>query len=56
MGIFVIHSRWLGPNYVNTTASEAELAFQMLMYAGGKKAWNWEKYVAYQGLDPRSKV
>ena len=61
----------LGPNHVNA-ASEAEMALQMSMYDGKKKALNWEKYVAwhvkyhiilgnlmeygYQGLDPGSKV
>ena len=69
---YAICSRWLGPNHVNTTASEANLMSQMSMYDGEKKAWNWKKYVAqhvkyhiilgnhiesgYQGLDPRSKV
>ena len=67
-----IHSRSLGPNHVNATASEAEMALQTLMYDGEKKAWNWEKYVVchvkyhiilgnlkeygYQGLDLGSKV
>ena len=53
------------------TASEAEMAFQMSMYDGEKRAWNQEKYVAhhakyliflgnlmeygYQGLAPRFK-
>ena len=32
--IYVIHSRWLGPNHVNATASEAEMALQMSMYDG----------------------
>ena len=46
-GVFyAIHSRWLGPNHVNMTAAEAELAIQVLTYIGEKKAWNWEKYVA----------
>ena len=67
-----IHSRWQGPNHVNATASEAEIALQTSMYDGEKRAWNWEKYVSchvkyhiilpnlmecgYQGLDPGSKV
>ena len=72
-GVFyAIHSRWLDPNHVNTTASEAEMALHMSMNDGKKRAWNWEKYVAshvkyyiillnlmeygYQGLDPWSKV
>ena len=62
----------LGQNYVNMTASEAEMALQMSTCDGEKRAWNWEKYVAdyvkyhiilgnlmeygYQGLDPGSKV
>ena len=69
---YAIHSRGLGPKHVNTTASEAEMALQMSMYDGKKRAWNWEKYVAhhvkyhiiltnlieygYQCLDPGSKV
>ena len=40
-----IQSRWLGPNHVNATASEAEMALRMSMYNGEKKAWKWEKYV-----------
>ena len=43
---YSIHSRWLGPNHMNATASEAEMALQMLTYDREKKAWNWEKYVA----------
>ena len=39
---YAIHSRWLGPNHVNATASEAEMALQMPMYDGKKRAWNWE--------------
>ena len=42
---YAIHSRWLGPNHVNTIASETEMALQMSTY-DRKKAWNWEKYVA----------
>ena len=46
-GVFhSIHSRWLGPNHANATASEAEMSLQMSTYSGEKKAWNWEKYVA----------
>ena len=72
VAFYVIHSRWLGPNYVITIALEAAMALQMSAYEGGKRAWNWEKYVAchvkyhiilgnlmeygYQGLDPGSKV
>ena len=68
----VIHSRLLGANHVNMTASEAEMALQMSMYDEEKKGWNWEKYIAhhvknhiilgnfmeygYQGLDPGLKV
>ena len=37
---YAIHSRWLGPNHVNTTASEAEMALQMSKYDGEKRAWN----------------
>ena len=43
---YAIYSRWLGPNHVNVTASEAKMALQRCMYDGEKKAWNWEKYVA----------
>ena len=43
---YAIHCRWLCPNHVNATTSEAELAFWMSMYSRGKNAWNWEKYVA----------
>ena len=43
---YAIHSRWLVPNHVNATASEAEMALQMSTYVGEKRAWNWEKYVA----------
>ena len=69
---YAIHSRWLGPNPVIVTASDAEMALQMSTYDGKKKSWNWEKYIAchvkyhiilgnlmeygYQGLDPGSKV
>ena len=31
---YAIHSRWLGPNHVNATASEAEMALQMSTYDG----------------------
>ena len=37
---YAIHSRLLGPNHVNATASEAEMALQMSMYDGEKKAWS----------------
>ena len=69
---YAFHSRWLDPNHVNATASEAEMALQTSMCDSEKRAWNWEKYVAchvkyhiilgnlmeygYQGLDPGSKV
>ena len=43
---YAIHSRWLGPNHVNSTSSEAKMALQISMYDSKKKAWNWEKYVA----------
>ena len=33
-----IQSRWLGPNNVNATSSEAELALQMWTHDGEKKA------------------
>ena len=33
-----IHSRWLSPNHVNMTASEAEMALQMSTYDVEKKA------------------
>ena len=65
---YAIHSRWLGPNHVNSTASKAEMTLQMSTYDVEKRAWNCEKYVAhhvkyhiilgnlmeygYQGLDP----
>ena len=39
-----IHSRWLGLNHVNATASEAEMALQMSTCDEEKKAWG--KYVA----------
>ena len=42
---YVINSRWLSPNQVNATESEAEMALQMLTFDREKKAWNWEKYV-----------
>ena len=44
---YAIHSRWLGPNHVNVTALEAEIALLTSMYDIEKRAWNWEKYVAY---------
>ena len=69
---YAIHSRWVGPNHFNATASAAEMALQTSTYDGEKRAWNWEKYVAchvmyhiiltnlmeyrYQGLDPGLKV
>ena len=40
---YAIHSKWLGPNHVNVTASEAEMALQASTYDGEKKTWNWEK-------------
>ena len=44
-GVFyAIHSRWLGSNHVNRTASEDKLVLQM--YDGEKKAWNGDKYNA----------
>ena len=45
-GFYAIHSRWLDPNLVNATASEAELALQMSMYDEEKNLWKWKKYVA----------
>ena len=67
-----IHSRWLNPNHVNATASQAEMALQMSTYDSMKKAWNCEKYVTqhvkyhimlgnlmkygYQGLNTGLKV
>ena len=46
-GVFyTIHSRWLGPNHVSAMALEAEMALQMSIYDGEKRAWNWEKYAA----------
>ena len=44
---FVIHTRRLVPNLVNTTASEAEAALLTFAYDGKKKAWNQERYVPY---------
>ena len=38
--IHTIHSRWLGPNHVNTTTTEVEAALQMLTYDGETKASN----------------
>ena len=43
---YAIHYRWLGPNHVNVTTSEAVMALQMSTYDREKKAWNWEKYIA----------
>ena len=67
-----IHSRWLSPNHINATVSEAEMALQTSTFDCEKKAWKWEKYVAqhvkyhiimgnlmengYQGIDTGSKV
>ena len=34
---YVIHSRWLGPNHVNATASESDMALQMSTYNGEKR-------------------
>ena len=31
---YAIYSRWLGPNHVNATASEAEMALQVSSYDG----------------------
>ena len=72
MPFYAIHSRWLDPNHVNATESEAKLVLHIAIYDKEKKAWNWEKYVAqhikyhiilgnlteygYQVLDPESKV
>ena len=69
---YAIHSRGLGLNHVNMTATEAEMALQTSTYDSEKRAWNWEKYVArhvkyhiilanlmeygYQELDPGAKV
>ena len=69
---YAIHSRWLSSNHVNATASKSEMALQMLIYHGKKKAWNGEKYVTqhvkyhiilgnlmeygYHGRNPGSKV
>ena len=36
---YAIHSRWLGSNHVNTTASKSKMALQILTYDGKKKAW-----------------
>ena len=41
-----IHSRRLGPNHVNATASKAKMVLQTSTYKDKKRAWNWEKYVA----------
>ena len=69
---YTTHSRWLGPNHVNMTASEAKMVLQMSIYDSKKKAWNWKRYVPqhvkcqiilgnlmeyrYQGLNPWLKV
>ena len=38
-GVFdATHSRWVGPNHVNATASEAKSILQMSIYDGEKKA------------------
>ena len=37
---YAIHSRWLGLNHVNATASKAKMALQTSTYDGEKKAWN----------------
>ena len=37
---YAIYTRWLGPDYVNVTASEAEAALKTLTYDGEKKALN----------------
>ena len=42
-----IYSRWLSPNHFDATASEAEMALQTSRYDDKKKAWNWEKFVAW---------
>ena len=37
-GVFyTIHSRWLGPNHVNATASKAKMVLQTSTYEGEKK-------------------
>ena len=41
-----IYSKWLGPNHVNATKAEAEMALQMSTYDGEKMSWSWKKYVA----------
>ena len=72
VAFYAIHSRWLWPNHVNTTVSEAEAAFQTSTHEREKKAWKWEKYASwyikyhtilenlmecgYQGLDLGLKV
>ena len=43
---YAIHSRWLGQNHVNATASEAWMAVPTSTNDREKVAWNWEKYVA----------
>ena len=35
---YAIHSRWLGPNHFNATASEAEMTLKMSTYDGEKRA------------------
>ena len=41
---YMIHSRWLGPNHINMTASKAMSVLQTSLHDREKKAWNWEKY------------
>ena len=61
-----IYTRWLGPNHVNTEASEAEFVLQKSIYDGEKKhetgrnilqvphnLGNLMEY-GYQGLNPGS--
>ena len=43
---YAIYPRWLDPNHVNATASEAELVLLISTYDREKKGWNREKYVA----------
>ena len=37
---YAIYSRWLGPNHLNATLSDAELVLQILMYDSEKKTLN----------------
>ena len=46
--LYAIQSRWLGPNHVNATTSEAEATLQTSTYDEEKNAWNWEKTNVYQ--------